>query len=65
MAPPAYHLYQMPMVQNSYTQAVEESDMPKPHFDERLENYDEWVEKLQQLFGGGIFPHTERQTRRA
>ena len=32
MAPPAYHPYQMPMVQNSYTKAVEESDMPKPQF---------------------------------
>ena len=30
MAPPDYHPYQMPMVQNSYTKAVEESDMPKP-----------------------------------
>ena len=28
MARPAYHPYQMPMVQNSYTKAVEESDMP-------------------------------------
>ena len=32
MAAPAYHPYQMPMVQNGYTQAVEESDMPKLHF---------------------------------
>ena len=52
MAPPAYRPYQMPMVQNSYTKAVEESDMPKPHFNRQLENYDEWVEKLQQWLGG-------------
>ena len=30
MAPPSYLPYQMPMVQSSYTKAVEESDMPKP-----------------------------------
>ena len=48
MAPPTYHPYQMPMVQNSYTKAVEESDMPKPQFNGQLESYDEWVEKLQQ-----------------
>ena len=52
MAPPAYHPYQMPMVQNGYTKAVEDSDMPKPHFNRQLENYDEWVEKLQQWLGG-------------
>ena len=52
MAPPAYHPYQMPMVQNSYTKAVEESDMPKPQFNGQLESYDEWVEKLQQWLGG-------------
>ena len=28
MAPRAYHPYQMPMVQNSYTKAMEDSDMP-------------------------------------
>ena len=26
--------------------------MPKPHFDGRLENYDDWVGKLQQWFAG-------------
>ena len=52
MAPPAYHLYQMPMVQNSYTKAVEESDMPRPQFDGQLESYDDWVEKVQQWLGG-------------
>ena len=52
MAPPAYHPYQMPMVQNSYTKAVEDSDMPKPQFNGQLECYDEWVEKLQQWLGG-------------
>ena len=52
MAPPAYHPYQMPMVQNSYTKAVEESDMPKLQFNGQLESYDEWAEKLQQWLGG-------------
>ena len=52
MAPPAYHPYQMPMVQNIYTKAMEESDMPKPHFNGQLDSYDEWVEKLQQRLGG-------------
>ena len=52
MAPPACHLYKMPMVQNSYTKAVEKSDMPRPHFDRRLQSYDEWVEKLQQWLEG-------------
>ena len=36
----------------SYTKAVENSDMPPPHFSGQLENYDECVEKLQQWFGG-------------
>ena len=44
----AYHPYQMPTVQKPYTRALEKSDMPKPHFDGQLENYHEWVEKLQQ-----------------
>ena len=26
--------------------------MPKPQFNGQLEGYDEWVEKLQQWFGG-------------
>ena len=52
MAPPAYHLYQMPVVQNSYTKAVEDSDMPKPQFNWQLDSYDEWPEKLQQWLGG-------------
>ena len=52
MAPPAYHPYQMPMVQNSYTKAVEDSDTPKPQFNGQLDSYDEWVEKLQQWLGG-------------
>ena len=39
MAPPAYHLYQMPLVQNSYTKGVEDSDMPKPQFNGHLESY--------------------------
>ena len=26
--------------------------MPKPQIDKQLESYDEWVEKLQQWFGG-------------
>ena len=52
IAPPAYHPYQMPMVQTSYTKAVEDSDMPKPQFNGQLECYDEWVEKLQQWLGG-------------
>ena len=34
------------------TKAVEGSDMPKPQFNGQLESYDEWVEKLQQWFGG-------------
>ena len=42
----------MPMVQNSYTKAVEESDMPKLQFNGQLESYDKWVEKLQQWLGG-------------
>ena len=41
MTPPAYHAYQMPMVQNSYTKAVEESDMPKPHLNGQIEDYDD------------------------
>ena len=48
MAPPAYHPYELPMVQNSYTKAVEDSDMPKLQFNGHLESYDEWVEKLEQ-----------------
>ena len=52
MAPPAYHPYQMPLVQNSYTKAVEDIDMPKPQFNGHLESYDEWVEKLQQWLRG-------------
>ena len=48
MAPPAYHSYQMPMVQKSYSKAVEESDMPTPQFNGQLGSYDEWVEKLQE-----------------
>ena len=55
MAPPVYHQYRMPMVQNSYTKTVEESDMPLPHLNGQLENYDEWVEKLQRWFGGCDF----------
>ena len=43
MAPPAYHPYQMLTVQNSYTKAVQNSDIPPPHFNGQLENYDEWV----------------------
>ena len=49
---PPYHPYQMPLVQNRYTKAVENSDMPPAHFNWQLENYDEWLEKLQQRFGG-------------
>ena len=41
MAPPAYHPYQMPMVQNGYTEAVEDSDMPKPQFNGQLDSYDD------------------------
>ena len=52
MAPPAYHPYQMPMVQKRYTKAVEDSDIPKPNFHGQLESYDESVEKLQQWLGG-------------
>ena len=48
MAPPAYHPYQMPMVQNSSTKAVEDSDMSKPDFNGQLENYYARVEKRQQ-----------------
>ena len=44
MAPPAYHPYQMPVVQNRYTKAVENSDMPPPHFKGQSKNYDEWVD---------------------
>ena len=51
MAPPAYHPYQMPMVQNSYAKAVEESDMPKPQFNGQLESYGQLAEKLQQWLG--------------
>ena len=50
--PLAYHPYEMPMVQNSYTKAVEDSDMPKAQFNWQLESYDELVEKLQQWLGG-------------
>ena len=39
------------MVQNSYTKAVEDSDIPKLQFNGQLEGYDEEVEKLQQWFG--------------
>ena len=39
MAPSAYHPYQMPMVQKSYTKAVEESNMPQPQFNGQLESY--------------------------
>ena len=39
-APPAYHLYKMPMVQKRYTKAVEDSDMPKPQFNGQLESHD-------------------------
>ena len=63
MAPPAYRPYQMPMVQNSYTKAVEESDMPKPQFNGQLESYDEWVEKLQQWLG--VCDPIYRKTNRA
>ena len=49
MAPPAYHRYQMHMVHNSYTKAVENRDMLPPHFNGQLENYYEWVDELQQL----------------
>ena len=52
MAPPAYHPYQMRMEQNSYTKAVEESDMPIPHLNVQLGNDDDWVERLQQWMGG-------------
>ena len=48
MAPPAYHPYQMPMVHNCYTKAVENSDMPPPHFNGQLGSYDKWLEKLHQ-----------------
>ena len=51
MAPPAYHPYQMRMVQNGDTKGVEDSDMLPPHFNGQLGSYDEWVEKLHQLFG--------------
>ena len=51
MAPPAYPPYQMPMVQNSYTKAVENSDLSPRHFNGQLENYNEWVEKVQQWLG--------------
>ena len=53
MASDVYHPYQMPMVQNSYTKAVENSDMPQPHFNRQLESDDEWIEKLRQWVGGG------------
>ena len=52
MAPHAYHPYQMPMVQNSYTKAVENSDMLPSHFNAQLEKCDEWMEELQQWLGG-------------
>ena len=52
MAPFAYHTYKMPLVHNSYTKGVEASDMPQPHSNEQLHNYDEWVGKLQQWFRG-------------
>ena len=52
IAPPAYHPYPMPMVQNSYIKAVEDSNMPKPQFNGQLESYDEWVKKLQPWLGG-------------
>ena len=63
MASPAYYPHQMPMVQNSYTKAVEDSDMPKPQFNGQLESYDEWVEKLLKWLGKGMIPYTERPTR--
>ena len=52
MSPPAYHPYQMTMVQNSYTKAVEDSDIPKPQYNGQLESYEELGEKLQQWFEG-------------
>ena len=52
MAPPAYHPYQMPMVQNNYTKAVEDSDMPILQLHGQLESYDEGEEKLTQWLGG-------------
>ena len=52
-APPTTTYHPMPMVQNSYTKAVENSDLPPPHFNGQLKNYDTWVQKLQQWLGGG------------
>ena len=53
MAPPAYHPYQMPMVQNSSTKLVENSDMPEPDLNGQLETYDACVERRQQWLEGG------------
>ena len=39
------------MVQNSYTKAVKNSDMPPKHSKGQQANYDEWVENLQHWFG--------------
>ena len=52
MVPPAHQSCEVPMVQNSYAKAVKNSDMPPLHFNGPLENYNEWVEKLQQWLGG-------------
>ena len=51
MAPSAYHPCQMPMVQNSYTKAVQNSDMPPPNFNGQKGSYEEQVEKGHQWFG--------------
>ena len=39
------------MVQNSYTKAVEKSDMPPPNFNGQQGSSDEWVDKLHQWLG--------------
>ena len=51
MAPPSYHPYQIPIVQNDYTKAVENSHMPPPHFDGEQGSKANLVEKLHQWLG--------------
>ena len=53
MAPPAHHPYRMPMVQNSSTRAVTNSDMPPPNFNGQQGSYDELVENCTTVWGGG------------
>ena len=52
MAQPAYHPYQMPMVQNSSTEAGDKGDMPPPHCNGQQGSDNEWLEEWHQKLGG-------------